>query len=256
MGCGPNKMAGNQVVVILVSADAEWQAVRDLFPDKLMDSSPYGDWFLSQEYNIDLIYFHGGWGKIAAAGSTQFAIDHWRPHLMINFGTCGGFSGKIDLNTIVLVDRTIVYDIYEQMGDPESNIAWYTTDLDLSWLVEPFPIPVKKSLIVSGDRDLQPQEIFGLAQRYDAIAGDWESGSIAFVAARNNTRCLILRGVTDLVKEDGSNAYGNLAFFAEAASIVMNNLVNSLPGWLKCAGVLEGELHASGGVSPQALEEK
>jgi adenosylhomocysteine nucleosidase len=222
----------------------------------LISTSPYGEWFFYQEDNIDHIFFHGGWGKIAAAGSTQFSIDHWHPELLINFGTCGGFYGRIDLNTIVLVDRTIVYDIFEQMGNIESHMDWYTTDLDLSWLVEPYPLPVKKSLIVSGDRDLQPQDIIDLVKRYNAIAGDWESGAIAYVAVRNNARCLILRGVTDLVSEDGSNAYGNLAYFVEAARMIMTSLVQSLPGWLKCAGMIKGELHASDGASSQALEEK
>ena len=231
-------MTGSHLAVIMVSADAEWHAILDLFPGESLESSPYGAWFLCQEEDVDLIYFHGGWGKIAAAGSTQFAIDRWHPDLLINFGTCGGFAGKIDQYSILLVDRTIVYDIYEQMGDLDSHIAWYTTDLDLSWLSGPFPLPVKITLLVSGDRDLHPGEISGLTRRYNAVAGDWESGAIAYVAAHNNTRCLILRGVSDLVGEDGSEAYRDLGFFAEAAKVIMTNLVISLPGWLKCAGLL------------------
>ena len=234
-------MSANACTVILVSADAEWQVVRDIFSGETVKSSPYGEWFPSQDKNVDLIFFQGGWGKIAAAGSTQFAIDMWHPDLLINLGTCGGFAGKIDRNTIVLVDRTIVYDIYEQMGDLDSHIAWYTTDLDLSWLGEPFPLPVKKCLLVSGDRDLHPKEISRLAQQYGAVAGDWESGAIAYVAARNNKRCLILRGVSDLVDERGGDAYGDLDFFARAARVIMEGLVNSLPGWLKCAGLLESK---------------
>jgi adenosylhomocysteine nucleosidase len=248
-------MEDNQIVVILVSADAEWQAVCDMYPGEQMEPSPYGEWFCLQEENVDLIFFHGGWGKIAAAGSTQYAIDRWCPELLINFGTCGGFAGKIDLNTIVLADRTIVYDIYEQMGDPEAHIASYITDLDLSWLGEPFPLPVRKSLLVSGDRDLHAKEISKLAQRYGAVAGDWESGAIAYVAAHNNTACLILRAVSDLVGENGSDAYGDLDFFAERARLIMASLVNSLPGWLKCAGLLATEPSDSGD-APGAPDEK
>lgn len=224
--------------VILVSADAEWQAARDLLPGESLRFSPYGEWFESKLDQVDLVFVQGGWGKIAAAGSTQFAIDQWHPNLLINFGTCGGFAGKIDKNAIVLVDRTIVYDIYDRMGDIEAHIARYTTNLDLSWMVEPFPIPVRRSLLISGDRDLHPQELAGLVQQYGAVAGDWESGAIAFVATRNNTRCLILRGVSDLVGEEGSEAYGYVEFFSEAARLIMTRLINSLPGWLQCAGLL------------------
>lgn len=249
-------MSGNACAVILVSADAEWQVVRDIISGETMESSPYGEWFPYRDGNVDLIFFHGGWGKIAAAGSTQFAIDQWHPDLLINLGTCGGFAGKIDRNTIVLVDRTIVYDIYEQMGDLDSHIAWYTTNLDLSWLGEPFPLPVKKCLLVSGDRDLDPKEISRLAQQYGAVAGDWESGAIAYVAARNNKRCLILRGVSDLVDERGSDAYGDLDLFARAARAIMQGLVNSLPGWLQCAGLLEPKPRDLNEPSHRSLGEK
>jgi adenosylhomocysteine nucleosidase len=35
--------------------------------------------------------------------------------------------------------------------------------------------------------------------------GDWESGAIAWVAAHNHTRVIILRGVTDLVDAPGGD---------------------------------------------------
>ena len=76
------------------------------------------------------------------------------------------------------------------------------------------------------------------AGRYDAVAGDWESGAIAYVAARNGVRCLILRGVTDLVGPDG----GEVAFFHERAPVVMGRLLDQLPAWLALA--LTGSGHS------------
>ncbi len=60
----------------------------------------------------------------------------------------------------------------------------------------------------------------------------WESGAIAWVAKRNNLHLLILRGVTDLVSNSGSAAYGDLVYFEQAAFSVIAALVKSLPGWL------------------------
>lgn len=249
-------MIENRSAVVIVSADAEWHAVREMIPGVHLKSSPYGDWFESKQEGVELVFFHGGWGKIAAAGSAQYAIDQWHPDLLINLGTCGGFAGKIDKNTTILVDRTVVYDIYEAMGDLEAHIYRYSTNLDLSWLREPYPIPVVRSLIVSGDRDLRPQEIPGLAEKYGAVAGDWESGAIAFVAARNNTRCLILRSVSDLVDKDGSNFYGEIDLFSREASQIMERLFDSLPGWLRCAGLTTSPQRESGSVSPQLPDKK
>ena len=106
-----------------------------------------------------MIFFHGGWGKIAAAGSTQYAIDRWQPGLLVNLGTCGGFAGQVHQGEILLVERTVVYDIIELMGDFDEHIAHYSTFLDLSWLSPPYPHAVRRTLLVSGDRDLLVEEI-------------------------------------------------------------------------------------------------
>jgi len=258
-----NNQAGECVkirVVVLISANVEWGVIREILPCGDVQLSPFGEWFIIQGDSAftpqtvtntlslgnqatpppislsiltqPIIIFHGGWGKIAAAASTQYVIDRWHPELLVNLGTCGGFAGEIARDTIILANRTIVYDIIEQMGDNNAHIAHYTTELNLEWLKEDYPIEVYKALLVSGDRDLLVQEIPLLKSRYQAIAGDWESGAIAWVAARNHVRCLILRGVTDLVGNEGGEAYGNMEFFRLATRRIMIRLVESLPRWI------------------------
>jgi adenosylhomocysteine nucleosidase len=226
--------------VILISADAEWRALGEWVPHREPVHSPFGDWFQAP-INVNghkerVIFFHGGWGKIAAAASTQYVIDQWHPGLLINLGTCGGFAGAIERGAIVLAEQTVVYDIIEQMGDYDEHIDHYSTTLDLSWLPAELPLPVVRTRLVSGDRDLMVDEIPWLKERFAAVAGDWESGAIAWVAHRNRTRCLILRGVTDLVDGQSGEAYGNLALFEENANHVLGVLVDSLPGWLASLG--------------------
>lgn len=240
-------MENKPQVVVLISADGEWQAVQAHFPAAGLQSSPYGDWFETifpaPAVETDpepaagtayrpLIFFHGGWGKIASAGATQYAIDRWQPDLLVNLGTCGGFAGQVEKGEILLVERTVVYDIIEQMGDFDAHIAHYSTQIDLSWLELPYPQPVRRTLLVSGDRDLLVEEIPELARRYGAVAGDWESGAIAWVAARQGVCLLILRGVSDVVGDSGSAAYGDLSYFQRSAAEIMKRLITGLPGWL------------------------
>jgi adenosylhomocysteine nucleosidase len=229
-------------VVVVISAGTEWRAVRARLPDAPVAPSPYGEWFETTMTADDRLarvtFFHGGWGKIAAAASTQYALDRWHPDLLVNLGTCGGFEGAVERDTIILATGTRVYDIVEQMGDPAAALAHYAVDLDLPWLQPPYPQPVQPGLLLSGDRDLVPEELADLQARYDAVAGDWESGAIAYVAARNGVPCLILRGVTDLVGPDGGEAYdGTVRFFHERAPVVMARLLEYLPAWLSRACV-------------------
>jgi adenosylhomocysteine nucleosidase len=217
----------------LVSSGQEWRAVREFYPEVQPEGSPYGEWF---PYNLggkDLVFFHGGDGKIAAAASAQYALDRWQPRLIVNLGTCGGFAGDVQRGEILLVERSIVYDIVEQIGDQQAAYDRFTTHLDLSWLSEPYPQPVRRGLLASGDRDILPADITWLRERFGAVAADWETGAIAWVAARNAVRCLVLRGVSDLVGADGGEAYGNLEFYAAGARQVMSNLLAYLPEWLE-----------------------
>jgi adenosylhomocysteine nucleosidase len=221
-------------VVVLVSAIAEWNAVKPLFPDAKLRRFPFGECFdiLLQDEHIS--FFHSGWGKIASAGSMQYVIDKYSPHLIVNIGTCGGFEPETRQGEIILVDKTYVYDIVELMGDLDI-VPYYATSLDLSWLAEPYPYPVRRGMIASADSDLLPSKIPSLKSR-GAIAADWESAALAWVAQRNGafgaTRLLILRGVSDIVSEEGGEAYNNIEMFNERAKGIMQQLIEQLPEWL------------------------
>jgi len=185
---------------------------------------------------IPLRFIHGGWGKISAAASAQYAIDHFLPDLIINIGTCGGFEGEIERGVVLLVNRTLVYDILEQMGDFDEHIAHYTTSIDLSWLgTLTLPDGYQPGFLVSGDRDLVVEDIGWLKSQFGAYAGDWESAAIAWVAGRNAIPVLILRAVSDLVGPKGGEAYGNMALFQASTRAIMARLVADLPFWLQRA---------------------
>jgi len=219
-------------IVVIISADAEWRTTKELFTNLNIQKSLYGEFAEVSLQNKSLTLFHGGWGKISAAASVQYVIDKFQPDLIVNLGTCGGFAGRIETGTTILVERTLVYDIVEQMGDGEEAIAFYGTSLDLGWLPVNLPHPVSRGLLISADRDILAEEIPLLIEKYEAVAADWESGAIAWVAERNKTRLLILRTVSDLVGGDGGEVYGNLELFHDRTKEIMKNLIDQLPDWL------------------------
>ena len=234
--------------IVLISAAAEWQPVRAHFANAPSLATPFGE-AISLDIDVggrprSVVLFHGGWGKIDAAASTQYAIDRWRPRLLLNLGTCGGFAGDIATGALLLADFTLVYDIVEQMGDADEALAHYATEIDLSWLRAPLPLPARRELLVSADRDIVGAEISDLRARFGAIAADWESGAIAHVAARNGVRCLILRGVTDLVSAEAGEVYGRPDEFATRSETLMARLLATLPGWL--AAALPEDEHTTG----------
>jgi len=123
------------------------------------------------------------------------------------------------------------------MGDGAEAIAHYATDIDLSWMdggpkTVDRPSSAIHGLLVSADRDIVVEDIPMLIEKYGAVAADWESGAIAWVAKQNGTRLLILRAVSDLVGGDGGEAYGNIELFRQRTKTVMKDLFEQLPDWL------------------------
>ena len=139
--------------VVIISADIEWRVIKEIFPAVELHYSPFGEWFIDNllinadydgvEESTNVVYFHGGWGKISAAASTQFVIDHWQPELLLNLGTCGWFQGEVDRDVIILAEKTIVYDIYELMYPTQDHVDHYSTDINVEWLDEDFPLQVQ-----------------------------------------------------------------------------------------------------------------
>jgi adenosylhomocysteine nucleosidase len=91
---------------------------------------------------------------------------------------------------------------------------------------------VRYGHISSADRDILPTDIPSLVQKYNAVAADWESGAIAWVAQRNRIKCLILRGISDLVGIEGGEAYGNIDLYHKNTKAIMKTLIDQFPTWL------------------------
>lgn len=215
-------------VVALISASAEWKIVRAQLTDPVQHDTPFGEWFVHRLGGRDVVFFHGGYGKVAAAGSTQYAIDRWHPALLVNLGTCGGFGGERKVGDVIDASDTIIYDIIERMGDPAEAIEDFHTRLPARWPAR-LAGRVIRAPLISADADLDPAAVAGLAAKYHASVADWESGAIAFVASHNHTPVIILRGVTDVIDRAGNDpTYGAIGNWEQASIAIMGSLIGLL----------------------------
>jgi len=222
-------------IIVIISAIAEWMGVKPLFPESKIETFPFGECFTARLAGREIQFFHSGWGKITSAATMQYLIDHHKPDLIVNLGTCGGFEGVVEQGDLLLVEQTIVYDIVELMGDLDIS-TYYASSLDLGWLASPLPHPARRALVASADSDLPPEKI-PLLKAKGAVAADWESAALAWVAGKNNARLLILRAVSDIVNEKEGEAYDNIEIFNERAKEIMKILVAQLPDWLNAVNL-------------------
>ena len=221
----------------MISAIAEWEGLKLLIPQVQIEANltldtPILDQALRSAAPDTLPQ---RLGEDRLRGDDAVCDRSLFPDLIVNLGTCGGFEGVVEQGDVILVDRTFVYDIVELMGDLDIS-TYYASALDLSWLAEPYPYPVRRGAIASADSDLPPDKIPFLKAK-GAIAADWESAAFAWVAHRNNARLLILRGVSDMVSEQGGEAYNNIEIFNQRAKEIMKRLFKQLPDWLNAVHI-------------------
>jgi adenosylhomocysteine nucleosidase len=157
-------------IVVLISANAEWRAVKEIIPELNLQRSPFGEFAALVLDRWELTLFHGGWGKISAAATAQYVIDHWRPDLLLNLGTCGGFSGMVETGQIILTNA-LSYITFSNRWEMRRCTQHYATELDLAGCSSSCPI------LSCGPCSSQPTVTcslltFHLAGKYGAIAAD------------------------------------------------------------------------------------
>lgn len=228
------------MIVILVAATVEWNVLCTYLKVEQVSEHPFGEFFHStltiNDKSVDVCYARIGWGKISAAAGTQYVIDRWNPKLLINIGTCGGIGGRVNTGDVILATQTYIYDMHVEIGDPVGEHDFYAIEQDISGLAEDnLPLGIRKGAILTGDSDLKVSDIARLTSRYaTALAADWESGAVAFVASRNKIRCLILRYVSDVIHDTYGEAYGeNQHLFEEQTALGVPILAASLPEWIE-----------------------
>jgi adenosylhomocysteine nucleosidase len=221
--------APSSKVVVLISAEAEWRPVKAHLRPPSVQATPFGESFRATltPGGPELTFLHGGYGQLAAAASTQYAVEHFAPALLVNLGTCGGFEGSAAVGDVVLASETVVYDIEERMGDSVEAIADFSSALPVLWPAR-LRGRVRVERLLSADRDLDARAVPALRRRFGGVGGDWESGAIAFVARRNRVPLLVLREVSDVVTAGGSPTYGDLPAWQTMAAVQLVELLGLL----------------------------
>jgi adenosylhomocysteine nucleosidase len=217
-------------IAIIVPAEAEWKVVLKYYGMKREHLRPYDHFACNIEAKHATalaIFLHSGCGKVPAAAATQYAIDTWHPSLVINIGTCGGLDPALKVGDLILAERTVIYDICERSGGQEEMIERFTTELPDCPAI---PACVKRGTLVTGDQDADPARIKCLRLQYGAIAADWESGAVAYVAYKcNGIQCRILRVVSDMV---ASGDIVNNQTFEERIDRYLPTLLEKLPDFV------------------------
>jgi adenosylhomocysteine nucleosidase len=158
-----------------------------------------------------------GIGKVNAALTTQFIIDRYRPKHIFNLGVAGGIAKEVAIGDVV-IGREIFYSDFDlsafgyQLGEvPDMGLGFASTFLKkenkLNNNLNSF---IKYGNIITADQfENDPKHISELSIQFNALAKDMESAAIAQTCQINTTPFDVIRGISDLSRENALVEFNN-----------------------------------------------
>lgn len=181
-----------------------------------------------------------GVGKVNAAIRTQTLIYKYNPTTIINIGVAGGDSRKLKIGDVVIGESVVQHDMdTSPVGDPKGLISGInlihipcTENLigkikEASQKIEETDVLI--GVVATGDQFLcDKNKIYEIADLFDAIAFDMESGSIGQVCYINKVDFAIVRAISDGGDEDAQMDYPEFVELAakKAISLICELLPN------------------------------
>ena len=149
-----------------------------------------------------VIVAESGIGKVNSAIMATHLIDKFEPDYLINIGSAGGLNNQISIGDVVIADRLIYNDAFNQVfgyaaGQIPQEPEFFETDKNLRELILEDKT-IKAGLIVTGDSFIEKNNRKQLIENFpDALATEMEGASIAQVAFKLKTPVAVIRSISD-----------------------------------------------------------
>lgn len=170
-------------------------------------------YYLGKLQDKDVVVFQSGIGKVGAAVSTAFVLEHFSPSCVINIGSAGGFDPCLSVGDIVIssevryhdVDVTVVGCEYGQV--PNMPAAFKAGDkliIAAEQAVKQLSTHrVMTGLICTGDFFMSDKDTVALVRsRFpNIIAADMEAAAIGHTCYLYNCPFVVIRAISDVVDQ-------------------------------------------------------
>lgn len=220
------------MVCIQVCSKREWSSLRELLKDidYQINKYPFGEFIRLNFYDRDCIFYHSGATKTKSSAACQFAIDNWKPKMIIVLGTCGGVDKKLNVLDVIIANKTVQYDCIDRMdNEPYVFYEPLTTIIDNSWIqFNEFNGQVYEGIIATADQDIN-YEVLHMLRKEGVLCADWESGAVAYICSLNKVNNCIVRGITDIPTENIEESAKNQGTdYRENTPKVMKKLIEDV----------------------------
>jgi adenosylhomocysteine nucleosidase len=221
-------------IAIIGAMEEEVTLLRDHIENKEQTVVAGYEFTTGKMDNADVVLLRSGIGKVNAAMSTTILLEKFKPDVVINTGSAGGFNPDLNVGDIVISTEVRHHDVdvtvfgYEYGQVPQLPAA-FTADEKLVQIAdvaakEIHDIQVVKGLIATGDSFMQdPIRVEFVRGKFkDLQAVEMEAAAISQVAFQFQTPFVIIRSLSDIAGKESNVSFEQ---YLEKAAVNSANLV-------------------------------
>ncbi len=213
---------------VIGAMQMEMDALKESLADITTESVSGVDFVCGKLGEIEIVAAVSGIGKVFAAICTEAMILRFQVEMVINIGVAGTLTKGLGVMDVAVADQVVQHDMdTSAIGDPVGllsgiNQIFLPCDAKMCSLMVDCLKEQKRHYLVgtvaTGDQFLHDPEVKArIHERFDAIAGEMEGGSIGHVCYMNHVPFLVLRTISD--GDGGAMDYQTFAEKAAEAAI-------------------------------------
>lgn len=167
----------------------------------------------------EVVLLKSGIGKVNAAMSTTLLLHHFKPDIVINTGSAGGFDEELEVGAIVISDEVRHHDVdvtifgYE-MGQVPQMPAAFTSNEELIELAVKAVEEIGEhahavGLIATGDSFMNdPERVAKVRESFPAMkASEMEAAAVAQVCYQFNVAFVVIRALSDIAGKESNISF-------------------------------------------------
>ncbi|WP_156291144.1 5'-methylthioadenosine/S-adenosylhomocysteine nucleosidase [Oceanobacillus salinisoli] len=182
----------------------------------------------------EVVLLKSGIGKVNAAIATTILHERFSPSYVINTGSAGGFSDKLEVGDVVISSKVVHHDVdvtafdYDY-GQVPGMPAMYTADSKLVSqaidAVKHIGLNYEEGIIATGDSFMEDEKrVSFVREKFPSmIASEMEAAAVAQVCYQYDKPFVIIRALSDIAGKESSVSFDQFLEKAakNAAELIM-----------------------------------
>ena len=167
----------------------------------------------------ELILLKSGIGKVNAAMTTTILMQEFKPDIVLNIGSAGGFDEELEVGAVVISDEVRHHDVdatvfgYELGQVPQMPTAYIANkeliELAVQAVDEIGEHQHAVGLIATGDSFMSDSERVALVKQQfpEMKAAEMEAAAVAQVCFQYDTAFVVIRALSDIAGKESSVSF-------------------------------------------------